>query len=42
MLLDLFELASNKTLEHDPQTLARLAKLQGKTMTLKIKPKGTT
>ncbi|MFT6406666.1 MAG: ubiquinone biosynthesis protein UbiJ [Arenicella sp.] len=40
MLLDLFELASNKTLEHDPQTLERLAKLQGKTMTLKIKSIG--
>lgn len=37
MLLDLLELASNKTLEHDPQTLARLVKLQGKTMTLHIK-----
>ena len=40
MLLDLFELASNRTLEHDPQTLARLAKLQGKTMTLTIKSIG--
>lgn len=40
MLLDLFELASNKSLEHDPQTLERLAKLQGKTMTLKIKSIG--
>lgn len=38
MLLDLLELASNKTLEHDPNTLARLEKLQGKTMTLHIKP----
>lgn len=38
MLLDLLELASNKTLEHDPQTRARLEKLQGKTMTLRIKP----
>ena len=37
MLLDLLELASNKTLEHDPSTQARLAKLQGKTMTLHIK-----
>jgi len=36
MLLDLLELASNKTLEHDPQTQARLQKLQGKTMTLNI------
>jgi ubiquinone biosynthesis protein UbiJ len=40
MLLDLFELASNKSLEHDPQTLERLARLQGKTMTLKIKSIG--
>jgi ubiquinone biosynthesis protein UbiJ len=40
MLLDLFELASNKTLEHDPQTLERLARLQGKTMTLKVKSIG--
>ena len=40
MLLDLLELASNKTLEHDPQTLERLAKLQGKTMTLNIKTIG--
>jgi len=37
MLLDLLELASNKTLEHDAQTLERLEKLQGKTMTLNIK-----
>lgn len=36
MLIDLLELASNKTLEHDPQTHARLQKLQGKTMTLNI------
>lgn len=40
MLLDLLELAGNKTLEHDPQSLARLAKLQGKTMTLNIKTIG--
>jgi len=38
MLLDLLELASNKTLEYDPNTRARLEKLQGKTMTLRIKP----
>jgi len=37
MLLTLFELASNKTLEHDPKTQARLEKLQGKTMVLHIK-----
>ena len=37
MLLQLFELASNKTLEHAPQTQARLAKLQGKTMALHLK-----
>jgi len=36
MLVDLLELASNKTLEHDPQTLERLVKLQGKTMTLNV------
>ncbi len=40
MLLDLLELASNKTLEHGPQTRARLLKLQGKTMTLNIKSIG--
>ena len=38
MLLDLLEIASNKTLEHDPKTRARLERLQGKTMTLRIKP----
>lgn len=37
MLLDIIELASNKALEHDPQTRERLSKLQGKTMTLHIK-----
>jgi len=37
MFLQLFELASNKTLEHDAQTQARLAKLQGKTMALHLK-----
>ena len=37
MLLNLFELASNKTLQHDPKTQARLVKLQGKTMVLHIK-----
>lgn len=37
MLLQLFELASNKTLEHDQQTHARLVKLQGKIMALHIK-----
>jgi len=37
MLLDLLELASNKTLEHDSATQARLTKLQGKTMALQIK-----
>jgi len=40
MLLDIFELASNKTLEHDSGTQARLVKLQGKTMTLHIKSLG--
>jgi len=38
MLLELFELVSNKTLEYDPATQARLEKLQGKTMALHIKP----
>jgi len=38
MLLHLLELASNKTLAHDSETLGRLAKLQGKTMTLIVKP----
>jgi len=37
MLLNFLELASNKTLEHDPATQARLVKLQGKTMALNIK-----
>jgi len=37
MLVSLFELASNKALEHDPASLARLQKLQGKAMTLHIK-----
>jgi ubiquinone biosynthesis protein UbiJ len=36
MLLDLLELVGNKTLEHDPRTLERLVKLQGKTMTLNV------
>ena len=40
MLLDLLELASNKTLEHNPKTLQRLTKLEGKTMTLNIKSIG--
>jgi len=40
MLLDLLELASNKTLEHDPETVERLKRLQGKTMTLNIKSIG--
>jgi len=38
MLLNLLELVSNKTLEHDPNTQMRLAKLEGKSMTLTIKP----
>lgn len=38
MLLNLLELASNKTLEHGPKTRARLAKLQGKTVMLRIQP----
>lgn len=38
MLLDLIELASNRALDHDPATQERLRKLQGKTMTLHIRP----
>jgi len=38
MLLELLELASNKTLEHDLKSQARLARLQGKSMTLQIMP----
>ncbi len=37
MLFSLLELASNKALEYDSASSARLAKLQGKTMTLHIK-----
>ena len=37
MLIELFELASNHALEHDPQTVLRLQKLQGKSMALHIK-----
>lgn len=37
MLVELFELASNNALEHDPETLLRLQKLQGKSMTLHVK-----
>ena len=37
MLFSLLELASNKALEYDASTLARLEKLQGKVMTLHIK-----
>lgn len=37
MLFSLLELASNKALEHDANTQARLEKLQGKVMTLHIK-----
>jgi len=36
MFLNILELISNKTLEHDPASKARLAKLQGKTMVLHI------
>lgn len=38
MLLDLLELASNRTLDYDPESLARLSKLRGKTMVLTVKP----
>ncbi len=37
MLIELFELACNHALEHDPKTLERLTKLQGKSMALRIK-----
>lgn len=37
MLIELFELASNNALEHDPETVQRLQKLQGKSMALHIK-----
>ncbi|MFT5573947.1 MAG: ubiquinone biosynthesis protein UbiJ [Cryomorphaceae bacterium] len=36
MLLELLELAGNSALEHDPNTRARIDKLQGKTMILHI------
>lgn len=38
MLLELFELASNNALEHDPDSLAKLARLEGKTMVLHVRP----
>ena len=38
MLLELFELASNNALEHDPGSLAKLKKLEGKTMLLHVRP----
>lgn len=38
MLLELFELASNNALQHDPESLQRLVKLQGQTMHLHIRP----
>ncbi|NNC99919.1 MAG: hypothetical protein HKN85_07040 [Gammaproteobacteria bacterium] len=38
MLIDLLELASNNALEYDRCSRDRLAKLQGKTITLEIKP----
>lgn len=37
MLFSLLELASNKALEYDSASTARLAKLQGRTMTLHVK-----
>lgn len=37
MLIELFELASNNALEHDPETMQRLQKLQGKSMALHVK-----
>ena len=38
MLIELLELASNNALQYDQLSLQRLAKLQGKTMILEIKP----
>lgn len=38
MLLDLIELASNRTLAYDHATLERLERLQGKSMVLTVKP----
>lgn len=37
MLLELFEIACNHALEHDPDTMQRLQKLQGKSMALQVK-----
>ena len=41
MLIDLLELASNNALEHDDRSRRRLAKLQGKTITLVIKSRAS-
>ena len=38
MLIELLELASNNALQYDQSSLQRLAKLQGKTILLEIKP----
>lgn len=38
MLLELLELAGNSALAHDTESLARLERLQGKTMVLHIRP----
>ena len=38
MLIELLELASNNALDYDPESRHRLAKLQGKTMALRIQP----
>lgn len=38
MIFELLELASNKALEYDPKSQRRLAKLQGKTMRLHLRP----
>ena len=40
MLIELLELASNNALQHDQQSRERLLKLQGKTITLVVKPMG--
>ena len=36
MLIELFELASNHALEHDPETVKRLQSLEGKSMALHV------
>ena len=42
MLLSLIELASNQALEHDPESLAKVQSLSGKTIALRIKDANQT